>query len=584
MTLSSVASTPSPAQLTTTTRSRQPPLPTSIGTVDVRVTNGATSPNTADDDFTYLGDEPIVTSVTPSSGPTVGGTNVVIKGQFLSGATAVMFGTNPADSFTPVNSTTINATSPAAAGIGKVDVKVTTPSGDSSTAATGDDFTYTQSPTITNLTPDHGPTGGNNDVLITGTNLLGVTSVMFGANAALDFTVDSSTEITASAPPHALGTVDVQVTNASGTSANTASDDYEYLGGPNITDVTPSGGPTEGGTPVTITGSGFTGATAVDFGGVAATDVVVVDDTSITAKSPAHALGAVHVHVTAPGGTSPEVEADEFTYGVPSVTDLSPDNGAKTGGNFITITGSNFTGATKVFFGNTESPAFQVSDDTSIVAQVPPGTGIVHVRVQTDAGLSAETDLDKYTYNGLPVITNLSPNKGPAAGGTQVIITGSDFTGVTAVAFGNTAATSFTFNSDTQITAIAPAGVPGDVTVRVVTPKGTSLSSDNATYTYLSNIPTFTYSLSFRWNLVTWAGPSGVDIIVALQSLDGSSQTNPIWDYVTAVYYFQNPGWERFFPNGVNVPGANTLSTLIYGNAYWIALSQAQTWVIPGGP
>jgi hypothetical protein len=66
---------------------------------------------------------------------------------------------------------------------------------------------------------------------------------------------------------------------------------------------------------VTITGTGFTGATAVLFGnGAPATGFTVVSDTEITATSPAHAAGMVNLKVTTAGGSSPTVTADQFKY------------------------------------------------------------------------------------------------------------------------------------------------------------------------------------------------------------------------------------------------------------------------------
>jgi hypothetical protein len=64
---------------------------------------------------------------------------------------------------------------------------------------------------------------------------------------------------------------------------------------------------------VTITGSGFTRATRVAFGAVAATRFKVVSDAKITAVSPAQ-TGAHFIIVTAPGGTSADVPADVYTY------------------------------------------------------------------------------------------------------------------------------------------------------------------------------------------------------------------------------------------------------------------------------
>ena len=84
---------------------------------------------------------------------------------------------------------------------------------------------------------------------------------------------------------------------------------------PVVTAIGPATGTHLGGTTVTITGSFFTGATSVKFGGTPATNVTVVSDTSITAKAPAGATGTtVHVTVTTPGGTTTQVNADRYTY------------------------------------------------------------------------------------------------------------------------------------------------------------------------------------------------------------------------------------------------------------------------------
>ncbi len=80
-----------------------------------------------------------------------------------------------------------------------------------------------------------------------------------------------------------------------------------------VTGLSPTTGPTAGGTLVTITGTGFTGATAVDFGTTPATNLTVVNDTTITADSPA-GTGTVDVTVTTPVGTSATSSADQFTY------------------------------------------------------------------------------------------------------------------------------------------------------------------------------------------------------------------------------------------------------------------------------
>jgi alpha-tubulin suppressor-like RCC1 family protein len=73
----------------------------------------------------------------------------------------------------------------------------------------------------------------------------------------------------------------------------------------------------------------------------------------------------------------------------------------------------------------------------------------------------------------IPVVMKLSPNVGPTSGGTTVTISGASLTGATAVKFGTIAAASFTVNSASTVTAVAPAGT-GTVDVTVTTPAGTS--------------------------------------------------------------------------------------------------------------
>jgi len=85
-----------------------------------------------------------------------------------------------------------------------------------------------------------------------------------------------------------------------------------------------------------------------------------------------------------------------------------------------------------------------------------------------------------------PVVAGLSPTSGPGAGGTPVAITGSGFTGATAVSFGSLAAESFTVSSDTTIAAVSPAGADGIVDVVVNAPGGTSVVGPADKYTYIA--------------------------------------------------------------------------------------------------
>ena len=254
---------------------------------------------------------------------------------------------------------------------------------------------------------------------------------------------------------------------------------------PTVTGLSPSSGPAAGGTLVTITGTNFTGATAVDFGTIAATNLTVVNDTEITTDSPA-GTGVVDVTVTTPGGTSATSKADQFTYvAAPTVTGLSPATGPAAGGTLVTITGTNFTGASVVDFGTNAATDLTVISSSKITADSPAGTGDVDVTVTTPGGTSASSSADQFTYIAAPAVTALSPTTGPAGGGTLVTISGTGFTGASVVDFGTNPATNLTVVSATKITADSPAG-SGVVNVTVTTPGGTSATSTADQFTYIA--------------------------------------------------------------------------------------------------
>jgi hypothetical protein len=373
-----------------------------------------------------------------------------------------------------VNDTTITADSPA--GTGTVNVTVTTPSGTSPTSPAGQ-FTYTAvaAPTVTGLSPTSAPAAGSTPVTITGTGFTGATAVDFGTNPATNLTVVNDTTITADSPA-GTGIVNVTVTTPGGTSPTSQANQFTYTAAPTVTGLSPTSGPAAGGTLVTITGTGFTGASAVDFGTTAATNFNVVNATTITADSPP-GTGTVNVTVTTPGGTSPASQAGQFTYIVaaPTVSGLSPNSGPATGGTLVTIAGTGFTGATAVHFGTAAATNVTVVSGTTITADSPAGAGTVNVTVTTPGGTSPTSPADQFTFAAVaaPTVSGISPNSGPGTGGTVVTIIGTGFTGATAVHFGTAAATGVTVVSGTTITATSPAGA-GIVNVTVTTPSGTS--------------------------------------------------------------------------------------------------------------
>jgi hypothetical protein len=250
---------------------------------------------------------------------------------------------------------------------------------------------------------------------------------------------------------------------------------------PVISSLSPDHGPAAGGTVVTITGTGFTGATGVTFDGTPATSYTVDSDTQITATTPAHTSGPVDVVVSSVGGDSAPLT---YTYDpVTTIDGVNPNVGPEAGGTVVIISGACFTGATGVLFGTTPATSFTVNSDTEIAAVAPTGVGTVDVTVVGSQSCGTATDPGAFTYlpDTTPIISGLTPVRGPEAGGTVVTITGLHFTDATGVTFDGKAGTSFRVDSDTQITVTTPAHVAATVDVIVTT---ADASSNAGAFTY----------------------------------------------------------------------------------------------------
>jgi len=133
-----------------------------------------------------------------------------------------------------------------------------------------------------------------------------------------------------------------------------------------------------------ILGQGFTGTSSVSFNGTAAS-FSVVSDTYLTATVPAAATTGF-VTVTTPTAT---LTSDRKFMVLPSITSFSPSSGPV--GTSVTITGNNFTGATKVTFGGVKATSFTVVSDTKITATVPPGAVTGQIKVTTAGGTATSS-------------------------------------------------------------------------------------------------------------------------------------------------------------------------------------------------
>lgn len=158
----------------------------------------------------------------------------------------------------------------------------------------------------------------------------------------------------------------------------------------------------------------------------------------------------------------------------PLITSFSPASGIA--GTVVTLTGSNFSGASAVKFNGVNAASFSVISASQIQATVPGGASTGPISVTTPQGSGSSSTA--FVVITAPQIASFSPLSGAA--GTLVTVTGSGFTGASAVIFNNVAAGSFTVNSDNQLQAVVPAGATTG-RIRVTNPAGTGTSASNFT-------------------------------------------------------------------------------------------------------
>jgi hypothetical protein len=255
-----------------------------------------------------------------------------------------------------------------------------------------------------------------------------------------------------------------------------------FASAPSISSFTPAiGGP---GTTVTITGSGFAAESlTVRVQGVALAQesIELVSDTSVKVKVPA---GEGEISFTIETVSGSAVSSGVFTY-APTIDSISPSSGPLAGGIEVAIVGTNFLDVSAVSFGGVPATRVTVVSPSLIRAIAPSRlAGATSISVTAKGG--SVNRPSAYTYVRLsPTVTSLSPTTGGVSGGVSVVIRGTNFiavSGAGAVRFGEINATSYVVNSATQITAVAPPGAAGLVSVSVVAADGSATLMGAFTY------------------------------------------------------------------------------------------------------
>ena len=320
--------------------------------------------------------------------------------------------------------------------------------------------------------------GQTNEII--GVSLKGATLVMFGDLSVVPKTV-SPTNITVIVPA-VTGPVRLTVITPGGVAQSVAL--FSVL--PSISSFSPLGGAI--GTLVTLTGTGFSGATKVRFG-LLDSAVLTASATQVTTKVPPGAVSG-RLTIFTPEGTNTTTST---FFLPPKLTSVNPTR-AKVGDQ-VSLIGTGLVGLGEVRFAGVTA-IFSVVNDLSVLATVPTGaiTGSI---VISNAGGTNTPGLPFSVLGNEPVIESFTPESG--APGTIVTLTGFNFTGTVAVNFGSsTVPAVFTVKSDTNLMVTVPSGAQtGAITVRNSLGTGHSLKN-------------FTAGTSAALNLALSANPTVV--------------------------------------------------------------------------
>ncbi|NJR48704.1 MAG: hypothetical protein HC780_03260 [Leptolyngbyaceae cyanobacterium CSU_1_3] len=243
--------------------------------------------------------------------------------------------------------------------------------------------------TITAIAPLGGPPAGGTTITLTGIEFtFNTTEVRIGGILATNVTVSSSTSLTATTPPGALGSVDVIVHTPAGNSSPFNS--FTYAPTPVISTVTvvgdppgtPARGASLGGTPIEIIGTDFQATATVSIGGIPAENVVPISPTQITATTPRllpPSAGGVEVKVTNPDGQSGSLNPgfEYFLLPAPTIISVFPPGGPSSGGFVIAITGANYLPGVAVSIGIRTATIISVSSTT--IEALAPGLTIIEI-------------------------------------------------------------------------------------------------------------------------------------------------------------------------------------------------------------
>ena len=395
------------------------------GGVNVMVQNTDGGVVTLNGAYFYLAFEsPLaLTGVDPIIGPNSGGTQVTITGTGFNAAASVYFNGVPAAFANPLGGSAMFVRTPSNV-TGPVTITIVNPDGATVSRANG--FTYTGGINVSRAVPAGGAVAGGTTVTVFGDGFRPGATVKLGDVPATSVIYVNSSQLVVKSAPSAIGTSKITVTNPGGENGSGGGFTYGPLAGttpPVITGLLPLNGTSQGGTQVTLTGTGFSGGAAVYFGGSLAPSVSFNGPSSLFVRTPPQGAGLTSVTiVNSDGSTMTLPNAFTFEGGAPvQLQTVSPSTGPAAGGTVVTIGGNGFNAGSWVTFNGIPAATLTVVGSTQIVATTPAGlSGSVSVEV-TQVGGPTGSKPNGFTFTGTsttPPPTTTPPITTPPVGGT----------------------------------------------------------------------------------------------------------------------------------------------------------------------
>jgi hypothetical protein len=454
------------------------------------------SSNTSVDPFTIIGAGPYIASFPQTAGV---GSSITLTGAHFSvfaSAGTIKFNGTTASYSTPTTDTQLTVTVPNGGTTGQITATASTGSWTSSNL-----FFYP--PKVTSFSPSNGRAGTN--VVIRGTNFLGVTAVSFGGLNSLVFTTNSNTQITALVPDN-VTSGSLRVFTPAGSFVTTSN----FFATPNIVSFSPSVG--DVGTEVTINGTNLNGSgLTVLFNGVSA-QITFTNFFQLKAVVP---FGAMSGPITVQSSDGTASSTTNF-FMPPAITGISPTHAGI--GATVTIDGKNFTNATSVQFNGINATSYTVESNTRITAVVPAGPTSGQITVVTPGGIAQSVQ----SFFGPPVILAVIPPAG--VGGVDVTILGTNFFGVTNVTFNGVMAPINVATTNSIQTTVPTNATTGPITVMTL---GGNVNSGTFFIEPLllgvTNLDSSTVQISWTTNAPGFQ----------LQSATNLLNTNTVWSNVT---------------------------------------------------